>query len=87
MLPLSKPDKDSLLMDSFRPINNLPTIEKSTEQYNIEHMVEFLNENEIIHQNHHGSRAHHSPLTALTDIHSVIKKNYDKKTNYSNSPD
>ena len=45
MLPLSKPEKDSLLIDSYRPINNLPTIEKLVEQYIIEHMVDFLNEN------------------------------------------
>ena len=68
ILPLSKPDKDPLLPDSFRPINNLPLLEKIFEEFFLLHFIPFLNENKVIHNNHHGGRAKHSPLTAMTEI-------------------
>ena len=43
-----KPDKDPFSPDSFRPINNLPTIEKLFEAYVMEYFIPFLEENDII---------------------------------------
>merc|ERR1712243_128683 len=53
---------------SYRPLNNLCTIEKIIEEYIITHLEPFLTTNKIIHDNHHGGRKGHSTTTALTQI-------------------
>ena len=40
--PISKPDKDPKIISSYRPINNLPSIEKIIETYILDHMLKFL---------------------------------------------
>ena len=81
MLPLCKPYSDSLKLNSYRPIINLPCIEKIIEEYMIICSTDFFETNNIIHINHHGSRKDHSPTTALTEIHSNIYDNLVKKNN------
>ena len=53
ILPISKPDKPVNLIDSYRPIKNLPCLEKILEEYILTHLNKYLTENEIIHENHH----------------------------------
>ena len=53
---------------SYRPINNLCTIEKIIEEYIIGHLYQFLNENNITNENHHGGRKVHSTIKALNQI-------------------
>ena len=77
ILPLSKPGKNTLLPDSYRPINNLPVIEKIIEEYFLEFFIEFIEFNNILHDNHHGGRANHSPETAMTNIHLGLGINCD----------
>ena len=64
------------MIDSYRPINNLPAIEKIIEQYLKDNMMEFIEYNEIILNNHHGSRKLHSTTTALASIHNNLTHNY-----------
>ena len=77
ILPLSKPGKNTLLIDSFRPINNLPVVEKIVEEYFLEILIDFLIENSILHNNHHGGRANHSPETAMAAIQLGLGINCD----------
>ena len=51
--PLCKMNKNPLLPSSYRPINNLPCLEKIFEQYMLDCLLPFLNENEIIDINKH----------------------------------
>merc|ERR1712240_36348 len=53
---------------SYRPLNNLCTIEKIIEEYIITHLEPFLTTNKLIHDNHHGGRKGHSTTMALTQI-------------------
>ena len=77
ILPLSKPGKNNLLPDSYRPINNLPIIEKIIEEYFLEIFTEFTHANNILHKNHHGGRISHSPETAMANINLGLGKNCD----------
>ena len=79
MLPLCKPGMDPLKLESYRPINNLPCIEKVIEEYFVQCMNSFFMENNTLHPNHHGSRSNHSPTTALTEIISKLNINHDKE--------
>ena len=53
---------------SYRPLNNLCTIEKVIEEYIIGHLITFLTQNNIISKFHHGGRKGHSTITALNQI-------------------
>ena len=77
MLPLSKPGKDTCMIDSFRPINNLVILEKIVEEWIKESLIEFLETNNILSKNHHGGRAAHSTITAKTQIDQKLHKNYE----------
>ena len=72
-----KPDKDPFSPDSFRPINNLPTIEKLFEAYVMEYFIPFLEENDIIDCCHHGGLKLHSPETAMAAIQKALSNNVD----------
>ena len=66
--PRHKKGKPIYNIGSFRPINNLCTIEKVIEEYIIGHLEKYLHTNNIIHKNHHGGRKQHSTTTALNQI-------------------
>ena len=72
VLPQMKPDKDPFSLDLFRPINNLPTIEKLFEAYVMECFIPFLEENYIIDCCHHGGLKLHSPETAMAAIQKAL---------------
>ena len=42
ILPLSKPEKDTNYIESFRPNNNLPCLEKILEEHILSHLHIFL---------------------------------------------
>ena len=66
--PTIKQDKDPLFADSYRPINNLCTLEKIIEEHIKGHLEAYLDINKIIHPNHHGSRKLHGTNTAVAHI-------------------
>merc|ERR1712240_336849 len=76
--PQHKAGKPIYDMGSYRPINNLCTIEKIIEEYFIIHLDAFLIENKIINENHHGGRKGHSTITALNHILNTTHINYEK---------
>merc|ERR1711873_25446 len=66
--PKLKNGKPIYEIGSYRPLNNLCTIEKIIEEYFITYLEPFLTKNKIIHDNHHGDRKGHSTTTALNQI-------------------
>merc|ERR1712240_374078 len=78
--PKPKQGKPIYEIGSYRPLNNLYTIEKVIEEYFIIHLEAYLLKNKIINKNHHGGRKGHSTITALNQIltNATICKERDK---------
>ena len=76
--PILKPKKQNTHIDSFRPINNLCTLDKIVEQHIKTHLDTFLEKHNIIHPNHHGGRKKHSTTTALAQIYNCLHTQYEK---------
>ena len=51
---IPKSDKPPNLLSSLRPINNLVALDKLMEEHILRHLTTFLNNHDIIHNNHHG---------------------------------
>merc|ERR1712115_368012 len=66
--PKHKKGKPIYSIGSFRPLNNLCTIEKIIEEYIIGHLELFLSSNNTINKSHHGGRKGHSTIKALNQI-------------------
>ena len=75
--PIKKPDKPQYNINSYRPINNLATLEKIIEQHIKLHLEAYLCTNNIIHKNHHSSRKYHGTNTAITHITNEINTHYE----------
>ena len=60
---------DKLLPKSYRPVAFLPVILKVLEKILLGQLVEYLELNNLIHPNLHGSRAGHSTATALSQLY------------------
>ena len=75
--PIKKPDKPDDYIDSYRPINNLASLEKIVEQHIKMHLEAYLCTNNIILKYHHGSRKFHGTNTAITHITNEINTNYE----------
>ena len=73
-----KPDKLVADLDSYRPINNLSTLDKIIEQYIKDNFDTYLELNNIIHPNHHGSRKFHGTNTAITQMTNIQNVNYEQ---------
>ena len=73
--PISKPGKTTDNVDHFRPINNLPAVEKLIESYFILHIEPHIKHNNILSPNHHGGRKKHSTTTALAIIYNKLLYN------------
>ena len=72
VVPLLKgSDCDKLLPKSYRPVALLPVLSKILEKAVFTQLVEYLEQNELIHPNLHGSRAGHSTATALNQLHDI----------------
>jgi len=65
-------------IDSFRPINNLSTLDKIIEQHIKINLENYLDINNIILKNHHGSRKYHGTNTAITQISNQLNINYEQ---------
>ena len=76
--PQHKAGKPIYDMGSYRPINNLCTMEKIIEECFIGHLNTFLTDNKIINNNHHGDRKGHSTITALNQILNTSHINNEK---------
>ena len=74
---MSKPNKPTYDLESYRPINNLMCLEKIFEEYFKECLLIFLYENNIINIDHHGALVNHSTTTAITVINNKLIQNYE----------
>ena len=80
IIPVSKPGKPADCIDSYRPINNLPTLEKILQQWIKICLVDWLEETNTISGDHHGGRRGYSTLTAITKIKQQINSNLQNKS-------
>ena len=70
VIPLLKsPNIDPLQPKSYRPVALLPVLSKVLEKVVFKQLVEYLEENNLIHPNLHGSRSGHSTATALIQLY------------------
>ena len=80
VVPLLKsPDCDKTIPKSYRPVALLPVLSKILEKVVFGQLVEYLENNKLIHPNLHGSRqdiAPHSQIN-LTDIFSFSSGHFD----------
>ena len=60
---------DPLLPKSYRPVALLPILSKVLDKVVFGQFVEYLDENNLVHPNLHGSRAGHSTSTALIQLY------------------
>lgn len=74
--PIPKVDNPQLPED-YRPINNLPVLEKLMESIVIDQMNDFLEANKIITNAQHGFRASHSTETALITLTDNIVQSFE----------
>ena len=70
VIPLLKSTQlDSIMPKSYRPVALLPVLSKLLEKVVFSQVVEYLEENKLIHPNLHGSRAGHNTATALLQLY------------------
>ena len=70
VIPLLKSaSSDPILPKSYRPIALLPILSKVLEKIVFSQLVEYLEVNNLIHPNLHGSRAAHNTSTALIQLY------------------
>ena len=60
---------DALLPKSYRPVALLPILSKVLEKVVFIQLVEYLEQNKLIHPNLHGSRKGHNTSTALLQLY------------------
>ena len=72
IVPLKKkPTLNDLECSSYRPVNLLPIPGKIVEKAVFNQLALYLEENQLIHPNHHGGRKGHSTTTALVQMYNV----------------
>ena len=70
VVPLLKsPACDTILPKSYRPVALLPVMSKVLEKVVFGQLVTYLEENQLIHPNLHGSRSGHNTSTALNQLY------------------
>ena len=70
VIPLLKSmQSDPILAKNYRPIALLPILSKVLEKVVFNQLVKYLEENNIIHPNLHGSRPGHNTSTALMQLY------------------
>ena len=70
VIPLLKSaDSDPLLPKSYRPVGLLPVLSKILEKIVFSQLVKYLEDNNLIHPNLHGSRSGHNTATALVQLY------------------
>ena len=76
VVPLLKKG-DALDPKNYRPVALLPILSKILERAVFHQLVEYLDENSLIHPNHHGSRKGHNTTTALIQMYDYWVKAVD----------
>ena len=76
--PIKKPQKNSNMMTSYRPICNLQVYEKVIEEVLKRRMMTYFEENAIILEEHHGGRKGHSTISAKAVLEDEAHRNLDK---------
>ena len=79
IVPISKPGKPLDQIDSYRPVNNLCTLEKILEAWINKCMIEWAETNNLISEKHHGGRKGYSTNTAIANIQNTIDENINGK--------
>ena len=70
VVPLLKSQSaDSILPKSYRPVALLPILSKILEKVVFSQLIDYLEQNNLIHPNLHGSRAGHDTSTALLQLY------------------
>ena len=82
IIPVSKPGKPTDSINSFRPINNLPALEKLLEEWIKRCFVDWMESVGVVSGDHHGGRPGYSTLTAISNIKQQINNNLQNK-NYN----
>ena len=76
VVPLLKKG-DALDPKNYRPVALLPILSKILERAVFHQLVDYLDENSLIHPNHHGSRKGHNTTTALIQMYDYWVKAVD----------
>ena len=66
---LKKNSMDPILPASYRPVNQLVGLSKILERCVFGQLVDYLEQNSLLHPNQHGGRAGHSTTTTLIQMH------------------
>ena len=70
VIPLLKPGSDDQLdPKSYRPVALLPVVSKVLERVIFLQTVQYLNDHNLLHPNHHGFRSQHSTTTAMLQMY------------------
>ena len=77
VVPLLKKG-DPLIAKNYRPVALLPIFSKILERVVFNQLVQYLDFNNLIHPNHHGSRAGYSTATALIQMYDSWAEEVDK---------
>ena len=70
VIPLHKKG-DLLDPKNYRPVAIVPILSKILEKVIFMQMITYLNENHLLHPNHHAYRAHHNTTTALIQMYDM----------------
>ena len=76
VVPLLKKG-DPLTAKNYRPVALLPIFSKILERVVFNQLVNYLDTNNLIHPNHHGSRSGHSTATALIQMYGTWVEEVD----------
>ena len=69
---------DHLNPKNYRPVALLPVLSKILEREVFSQLVQYLDNNALLHPNHHGSRRGHSTATALIQMYDTWVKTVDE---------
>ena len=70
VIPLFKPgSEDQLAPKAYRPVALLPVVSKVLERVIFLQTVQYMNDHNLLHPNHHGFRSQHSTTTAMLQMY------------------
>ena len=78
IIPLSKPKKSVTMKANYRPIAVMNTFEKIAEHWIKHNLTKYIEENNILMENHHGGRKKYSTLSAKVVIDEEANKVIDQ---------
>ena len=77
VVPLHKKE-DKTSPANYRPVALLPTLSKILEKATFLQIINYLNENNLLHPSHHGFRACHNTVTALLQMYDSWIEAFEK---------